>query len=270
MKKKRQDVIVYVDVKKLMLFLMTAMMCVLAAVALFHTAKRFFKVGKFETSESSFYEEEDLINACGIRLGDRLYGLNTEEAEQRLLEACPFLEEAEVKFRFPGRLSIEVKDRQVPWYIEISGTKYALNEDLLVVDEVRDTAGMTRLILPHVKRVVSGSVPEFSESELELRKTLEVIAAIRSATFRKRLTEVNLESRWDIRLTVDETFVVFMGDMENFSVKLKAVKEILNSDRLSGAVSGEIHAENPSQGIAVSPNMGTSSESKDASKSSRP
>ncbi len=251
-KKKKQDIVVIVNVKKLILFLVTVALCILALLGALHTVRHFLKVGRFEVNGTAHYEPIDLINAAGVKLGDHLYRLDTDEIEERLLRECPFLISVEVKERFPNRLTIYAEERHVPWYVEVSNAKYALDQNLLVVDEISDTDGMARLILPDVRRVIAGNVPDFAESETELRRTLEAIAEIRSVSFYSRLTEIDLRSRWNIRITVDEKFIVELGDMTNLFAKLEAVRAILDSDRLDGAVSGEIYAADPGQGVAVS------------------
>ena len=113
------------------------------------------------------------------------------------------------------------------------------------MDETAKTDGLTKLILPNVKRVLYGKVPEFSQSEIELKKTLEVISALRSSTFQSHLTEVNLESRWDIRLVVDGRYTVVMGDMSDFEAKLLAVEEILIRNLPENCVGGELDVSIP-------------------------
>jgi hypothetical protein len=251
-RKKKQDVVVVVNVKKLVLFLVTVLLCVLALLSVLHTVKQFLKLRRFEVEGVGIhYEEVDLINASGIRLGDRLYRLDKSEIEDRLLADCPFLEEVTVKTRFPNRLRIVAKERTVPWYIEISGAKYALDRDLLVIDELGEAEEMAKLILPSVRRVIAGSVPEFANGEAELRRTLEAIAVIRSAPFYYRLTEIDLSNVWDIRIVADETFVIKLGDGDNLAAKLDAVQAIFESDRLLGATGATITASDPAGGVAV-------------------
>ena len=90
-----------------------------------------------------------------------------------------------------------------------------------------------------------GKVPEFGDSDTERKKTLEVISAIRSTTFKSRLTEVNLESRWNISIVVDGCYDVYLHDMSDFEAKLKAVEAVLNSDRLKGYSGATVDASDP-------------------------
>ena len=122
---------------------------------------------------------------------------------------------------------------------------YALDGDLVVVSETHSTQGLTKLVLPHLSTVRIGQVPSFGESETEIKKTLELISAIRQTTFKARLSEVDLTSRWDIHLTVDGSYSVTVGDMSDFSAKLRAVEAILNSETGQRSVGGSIDVSVP-------------------------
>ena len=239
-------------VRKILLIALTVLLCVLALVSGFFTVRRFMKVGSFQVVGISRYEAEDLIGASGVKLGDRLYAIDEKEIEERMIKNCPYLESVRVEQRFPSKLRIIVTEKTPRWYLEIAGSKYALDNDLVVLTQTVKTDGMTKLILPDVKSALYGELPSFGDSETTVRKTLEVISAVRESPFRNRLTEVDLSSRWDIRLVVDGRFFVSMGDMTDFEAKLLAVERILDSDRLAGSAGGEIDVSVPDS-IAVRP-----------------
>jgi len=236
---KKRDVAVIVSI------VLTLIMAALAIVSLLHVTKRVLPVQKFSVVGISVYETAEIINASGVKRGDLLYSLDEEKIEARILERCPYLSSVRVKAVYPTELRIEVEGRYARWYIDVSDTLYALDGDLVVLDEVSTTDGLTKLVLPNVKKVLCGSVPEFSESETELKKTLEVISAIRESSIQSRLTEVNLESRWDIRLVVDGSYHVVMGDMSDLEAKLMAVEEILTNNLPENCVGGKLDVSIP-------------------------
>ncbi len=239
-------------VRKVLLIALTVLLCVLALISGFFTIRRFMKVRSFQVVGISRYEAEELIGASGVKLGDRLYAVDEKAVEERMIQSCPYLESVRVEQKLPNKLRIIVTEKTPRWYLEIAGSKYALDNDLVVLTQTVKTDGMTKLILPDVKSALYGELPTFGDSETTVRKTLEVISAVRESSFRSRLTEVDLSSRWDIRLVVDGRFFVSMGDMTDLEAKLRAVEEILKSDRLAGSAGGEIDVSVPDN-IAVRP-----------------
>lgn len=250
--KPKNDWIVIVDVPKLARLMMLIVMSVLAVFSVLQAVKRVLPVRQFSVVGISVYEPLEIVNASGVRRGELLYLLDEEQIESDILEACPYLSSVKVKPVFPNQLRIEVEGRNARWYIDVSGTAYALDGNLTVLDETVNTEGLTKLLLPNVKSVICGEVPQFGESETERKKTLEVIDTIRQSSFQLRLTEVNLESRWDIHMQVDGVYEVTMGDLSDLETKLLAVEQILNSDRLRGSIGGKFDVSLP-QMPAVKP-----------------
>ncbi len=244
-----------VNIRRAILLMVMIILCALAILSCASVVKRFCTVGVIEIEGEGRYSEELLIEGLNLGGKDWLYDLDSDAIKERMLKEFPFLLNLELRPIFPNRLKVVITERFTPWYIEISGGKYALNENLLVIDEIESTEGMTRLILPDVQRVIAGSVPSFAEDENELRRTLEIIDTIRSCSYFGRMSEVNVVDRRNIRLVVDEKFTVKLGSAEELSYKLEQVGVVLVSDRLAGAESGEITAENSDDPIAVSVKM---------------
>jgi hypothetical protein len=143
-----------------------------------------------------------------------------------------------------------VSARTARWYIDVAGAKYALDSNLAVIDEIGNTEGLTRLILPNLKEVIGGDVPEFGESDTERKKTLEAIAVIRSSSLFPRMTEVDLESRWSIGLVVDGTFTVVVGERSDMEAKLKVLERILTEKMPENCVGGALDVSDPEQPTA--------------------
>lgn len=239
-KRPKQDIIIEVNVKRLTLFLFIVVLSILTVLGGVRVVRGFMRVKYFEVKGISVYEQVDLVNASGVKRGDLLYSIREKEVEARILAECPYLESVEIVPRFPNRLEIRVEGKAAQWYVEFAGTKYAMDGNFVVMEETLKTDGMTKLILPNVQSALVGQVPVFGQSDTEVKKTAEVLSAIRQTTFKSRLTLVDLESRWDIQLEVDGAFRILMGDMTDFEAKLRAVESILAEESLSDYTSGQI------------------------------
>ena len=226
--------------RSVMLITVTALLCVAAVFSVITVIKRFMKVETFEVVGISRYESEELVAASGVKKGDLLYALDRDAVEERILKECPYLESAKVKAKFPNRLRIIVEGKDPQWYLDLSGSLYTLDSKLVVIAETSKVQGVTKLILPDLQSAMYGEVPLFAESETERKKTLEVIDAIRGTSLKARLSEVDLSSRWDIRMVVDGKYDVIMGDMSDFSAKINAIEAFLEQDSVLSAGEGTI------------------------------
>ena len=226
--------------------------CAAVAVVLIALLSLLFPVKKFELEGDTQYELEELINASGIRFGDRLYWLNGSKAEDALIEGCPYIKTVNIKRKFPNKICFEVEERIPGWYVQIGEELYALDYDLKVLLETsrEDTLmqrGLTRLVIPELKSAIIGDLPEFAPKDEHLRtETLKIIDSIRTHEIKERLTYLDLSNRFDIKMTIDETYTVNLGDMSDFETKFDMIEEIIETAGSVGYIGGEINVINPS------------------------
>jgi hypothetical protein len=230
---------------------MIAVMGALALVCLVCVFFRFVGIGEFEIEGETDYKLSELVSASGLRTGDRLYEVNSKEAEELLLRGCPYLKSVNVKKKFPNKICFEVEERVLGWYIEISDDYYALDYDMLVLLETYDEEalierGLTKLVLPELESAMCDYLPEFGRGDEHLiSETLKIVDTFRTHGIKERLTYLDLSNRFEIKLTIDGAFDVKIGDMNNMDTKLKTVVEVIEAQTDKGYVGGEINMITP-------------------------
>ena len=250
--KEGKDVVVEIDVRAFVALIITVIMGLLCALCLFLYARSFFGIKEFELVGVSRYDELEVVEASGLKLGDRLYTLDFDEVEARVLSECPYLESVKIRARFPHTVRFSVVERVPQWYLDIAGDYYVLDHTLTVMtEEATEDAliadGVSKLCLPNVTRVIKGELPEFASKdgvrdETELRKTLELISIVRQSTFFARITELDLSDRFHIKMTVDGAYYVTLGDANGLEAKLQKVEELLGTEIAKQYPSAEIDA----------------------------
>lgn len=243
-------------IKEIMLskqfFIVTvSVMSVMALVCLLCVVFRFIGIGSFEIEGETDYKLSELISVSGLRTGDRLYEVDEKKAEERLLESCPYLKSVNVKKKFPNKICFEVEERVLGWYIEIGEDYYALDFDLLVLletysEESLIERGLTKLVLPELESAMCDYLPEFGRGDEHLvSETLKIVDIFRSHDVKQRMTRLDLSNRFEIKLTVDGSFEVSLGDISNIETKLKTVIEVIETQLDNGYVGGEINMITP-------------------------
>ncbi len=243
--------------KKTALICVSIFMCALFLLTLGIYLRSFLPVTEFELSGLTQYDKGEIVGFSGIKEGDSLYSVDLREAEKRLLESCPYIEEIEIKRKFPNTLVFRITEKLPQWYIEVSGEYYSLDAELTVIEESASrerftSIGVSELILPNIRSLICGEVPDFGADETEVKKALELLYAVQTTSFKSRITLVDMESRFNVNITVDGKYDVYMGDISNIEAKLDAVRQILESDKLDGYAGAEIDASIP-KAISVKP-----------------
>lgn len=249
--KKAPQFEIEVDVRALLLLLVTVLMCAVFVFTSFLFIRSLFGIRHFEVVGVTTYEYTEIVNASSLKRGDKLYSIDKKAVVANIMEACPYLESVKVSAKFPNTVRFSLEEKSPSWYIDIAGDYYVLDSDLKVMTETSSRErlsafGACELVLPNIKSAMRGSVPEFGEDEQEIRKTLEIISTVRQNTFKARITKLDLTSRFEIHMTVDGIYEVYMGDMSNFEAKIETVKKIVSSDEVKDYAGGEINASNPS------------------------
>jgi len=91
-------------------------------------------VNGFRIVGDTVYEDEYLIENCGVELGEKLFFKNRAEAEKKLLEAAPRLKNVKLRPALFSTLVIEVEEEKAAYYSEINGEYYLLSSDLRVLE----------------------------------------------------------------------------------------------------------------------------------------
>lgn len=238
------------DKRKMLLIGVTAVMVLFAMASAFFVIRSFLTVKEFELSGVTQYDRSEIAVASGIRMGDRIYSLDLDAAEKALLEACPYIASVEIERRLSGKVIFRVEERMAMWYIAVSGDYYALDSTLTVIEETAnleklEAAKVTRLVLPDLRRLICGEVPGFGKDDMEVLKTLELISEVQGDPLKSRITYVDVESRFNVNITIDGIYDVYLGDISNVSEKLRVVRELLLSGDLEGAKSADIDVSIP-------------------------
>ena len=245
------------DKKKTVRIVLTVFMCVCALFTLFIFIRSFLPVTRFELSGVTQYDKAEIIGYSGIKKGDRLYSIDLKETEKTLLENCAYIEEVEVEREFPNKIVFRIIEKTPHWYVDIAGDYYSIDSNFYVIEESKTkdkfvNLNVPQLILPNLRQLICGELPDFGADETEIKKVLELVFAVQSTNFKTRITLVDIESRFDVNIVVDGKYKVYMGDISNISEKLLAVEKILKSGDLEDFAGAEIDASMP-ETITVDP-----------------
>lgn len=106
------------------------LLCVLAlAAAVFFGATVFFQVGEITVSGNNHYDQEQVIRASGIKVGDNLYRMNKFEVRDAILEELPYVEDVLIRRSLPDTIVITVTEWAAVARIEVPERTAAGNDD---------------------------------------------------------------------------------------------------------------------------------------------
>ncbi|MBE6533615.1 MAG: FtsQ-type POTRA domain-containing protein [Ruminococcaceae bacterium] len=207
-------------------------MGLLVFICLVKVVLGFMPVKHFTVEGDTHYDVIEIINASGIRSGDKLYRINEKKAEEKLVKGCPYIKSVKIKQKFPNTVCFVVEEQEPGWYIQVGKDFYGLDYDMKVLLEtyVEDDfidRGLTKLVLPELKEVIVGELPRFAKDEYQLEETLKIIDLFRTNEIKSRLTGLDLSNRFEIKLEIDNSYEVYFGDISSFNIKMNFLTEVL-------------------------------------------
>lgn len=207
--------------------------CLLALICLVKVVLGFMPIKHFTVSGETTYDITEIVSASGIRSGDKLYKIDKKTAIDKLTKGCPYIKTVKIKQQFPNTVCFVVEEEEEGWYIQVGKDFYGLDYDMKVLNESyveQDFIdhNLTKLVLPELEEVIVGELPRFASDDEQLRKeTLEIIDAFRTHEIKDRLSGLDLSNRFQIKLEIDNSYVVSFGDIRSFDTKMKFLIEVL-------------------------------------------
>ena len=200
-------------------------------------------------------ETAAVLDAAALTQGDRLYTIDRDEVRAAVLRANPYLADVRLERHLPDTVTLICTSREGAYYTEINGEWVILTQDLVVLEcgctpaacEVR---GLVHLILPEVRRAVTGEYLEFA-GDFNPGYLSEVLAQHRTSTLYGRTDLVRIESRFDVRMILDSCYAVTMGDCSDTALKLTLVEKILADGTFNGKTGAFVDISNPAEGSAI-------------------
>lgn len=245
------------DNRKILLICVISFMALLALISIFFVIRSFLPVRDFELSGVTQYEKSMLVSASGIRKGDKIYSIDLDAAEEKILAELPYIQSVTIERKLSGKIIFRVEERRAVWYMQLSGDYYALDATLMVIEETARNdkfvnGGSTYLVLPNLQMLMCGDVPKFGNGDVEVIKTLELISAVQTDPLKSRITSLDVQSRFNVYLTIDSIYDVYIGDMSNVTEKLLVVRKLLESGDLNEFVGASIDVSDP-ESMVVKP-----------------
>jgi len=214
------------------------LIAVIFAVALIFCIGAIFTVKKVDTV---FCVSEDTkLNVDGARetldkyVGKNLLFLDTEDVEEAL-RSDSYLEVISVKKQFPNIIKVEVKERKEVYTINFDEKTYALDENGLVLSELKeiiDERNYIKLELDSIKVIsanegfsISTDAPEMLTTTFEIAKNLRLTDCI------KTVTVINKTERQEIKFgTYTAVDIVITKALEDGVAKAEKAFEIYDNE----------------------------------------
>ena len=275
---KREDITVEIDPLWLLSVILTAVMCIFSLFSLVRIVSSFFGASRFEIEgDCPIYSVSDLMAGSDLKKGDKLYKLDLDLHEERLLLNCAYIKDVDIKTSFPNKIKFKVECYKPVWYVEISGDYYALDADLNVLEETKNESrlrqmDLIKLTLPRIKTAIVDDVLTFGDGDEEINETKKIMENIISSPAFAMISGADIDNRYDIHfefdrivqksensseeseyIELDGVFAVSIGGYSKLDVKLEYIINALIEEDLLGVSGGSIDVSDIGNKVSIRP-----------------
>ncbi len=199
----------------------------------------FFKVSDITVSgKSEHYSSEQITTASGIFVGNNLFLIDADSAENRIKSQLPYVTDVTVEKKFPSSIVINIKEKGPDRVYNLNG-KYALavGEKIMeIVDEYPE--GYIYYNIP-VKQADEGSNVKLDS---EIKEVYTALGKAISESGLENITAISFTGKVDIKLIYDNRLLLEVGTTENIKEKLASAEQVINSvttkygDQIEGTI----------------------------------
>ena len=256
-----------------------------------------WQIREIRIDGESVYSEDMIAKAAGISPGDAVTGVDRRRAVRSLLAELPYLTDADISVGLSGVVTIHVTGTRQLYYTVQDGMSYLLTPKLVVQDRLPNsgsaeesavkegaTEAQTDKFGDRETTAASAEVTETSPSAEYLQTSEKqyayirtTLAALHASSFAGEISAVDLTDKFDLRLTLNETFEVLLGGANRLEDKLSNAADCYGKKKDSGVRYATIDVSDPAMCIfretdptATKPDVATGAQSEEQTTSAGP
>ena len=206
-----------------------AIVAVILTVGVILSLTVLFKTSAYEVVGNTLYLEEEIIEICGIAEGENIFLASKGAAEERIVSHFPYIEDADVTFKIPDTIKIEITEAEDGYLFKVSGTEYlVISKKGRVLNRIADKRAYSLPVFigPQLKEGEIGrQVVYEDESVMDI---ISDIMQVFSDNGYQGITEIDATDTSGITFTYDGRIRVKLGIPEDLSYKIRTAMTVIN------------------------------------------
>ena len=207
---------------------------VLVLLAIVFAPTIFFQVSKINVTGDTRYTSEQLIKSTGVKQGDNMFFLDTEQIAADLKDEYPYLDTVKLRRKLPSTLQIEVSDRTAVLSIEQNGKYLILDMSGKVLEKTKSAAkGTAKVTGVPMKGLHVGDTVD-KDKYGKAASVMKLLELTDQYGMKKHIKTIDVEKAYDVRVTYDKKYTILLGALEesNLEHKIQFLKAILKEPSL--------------------------------------
>ncbi len=229
--KRKEEKIEHKQASKVIFISCVVLAFLLALGFLTSLALLLFPVKQIEVVGDSRYAYSEIIEVSGIRNGMRLYYVNGNKAENRILSSLPYLQNVEVKSYFPNKVKISIKEFEEIYLIPHERGFCYVNSEFEILEIVPSAPSYEEFsgICIKLENKASGEIGDKNKTE-DAQRATTLIEYIKKYGFYQYLNIIDVEEKYNNSFVVGKRYKFIIGAMADVEDKIDASFKVVLSN----------------------------------------
>ncbi len=209
--------------------LILALILVGALIVCFLTS--ILNISEFATANEGRYSPQELAEAAGIKMGEKIWSVDVKKAERGILETYTEIGSVKVTRELPDRIIFEPVYASAKYYVALYGEYYTLSDSLRVLERVdsRSYCADLRLVcleLPEIRRAVTGEVLTFAEDS-SAGYVGRMLSAVSGSDLYSMIDKLSIKSKFESYAQKTDCFKITFGEVKDENLKIKMALRVM-------------------------------------------
>lgn len=200
---------------------------VIAIISVMLSLTVFFKTEKIIVTGETRYSQEDIINLSGIVTGENIFLCDKAAASKKIVDALPFVAQANVGFVIPNAITIEIVEDVPSYAIGYSDGYYIIGENGRILEKTAEN--YDNLPIVQGTEITTNIIGEYADfTDENITSILNELVKVLDAYKFENVTVIDISDTANIMFVYDNRITVLIGLPEDISYKVKTAQTIIN------------------------------------------
>lgn len=190
----------------------------------------FFNIETIQIEGVTLYGDEQIQIVGGVQSGQNLIRLDTDVVEERLKNNLVYIEDVKVQQKLPSTLVITCTEAEKAVDIEDNGSYYVVSSSGRVLEQSAKPTGRIPVIKGFELKSKTPGEELASKDSLKTDILSQLLAGIQDNHY-KRITNIDMSDRSDIKILYDERIEIRLGSSVDIESKLTQIKAVIDRQR---------------------------------------
>ncbi len=241
--------------KRQNLFLASSMVIILLLLSGWLLFDKMFVINQFSIKGNVEYTEEqalEIAQRIGLEKGTNLFGFDKAQLQKEAKYYLSEFDSVTIKRSLPDKIIFAVKEATPAMYIAENGKNYILSEGLRVTSVTDDASipenlSLIRIYINDVVKCQAGEFLQTSAGSDDVMKDL--YAVLSEEEVLGEVSEINVENKFAVSMLYKKRFTVKLGSADNFTVKVRFMKSIVQKLRDTDSGYIDVSDDNLREGV---------------------